>query len=148
MDSLIQAFGIDLRLITIQVINFVVLAAALTFLLYRPVLKLLKEREDKIEQGLADAEAAAKAKENAEEERKQIVATAHQEAVKISDRAEGFAKEKAAEITTAAEKEAAHKLRLAEERSAALAEEAKRQSEQEIAKLAVLAAAEVLKEKQ
>lgn len=148
MESLIHAFGIDVRLITIQVINFVVLAVLLTWLLYKPVLKILKEREDKINQGLNDAEAAAKARENAEEERKQIVAEAHQSAGEIGERAETFAKEKASEIVTAAESEAAHKLHIAEERSVALAEEAKKKSEDEIAKIAVLAAAGVLKEKQ
>lgn len=146
MESLIQAFGIDLRLITIQVINFVVLAAVLSYLLYKPVLKMLNEREAKIKQGLNDALAAAKARENAEEERKDIVQIAHQEAEDVGKRAEVYAKDKAAEITAAAEASAVDKIRLAEERAIALSEEAKRQSEAEIAKLAVLAAEKILQE--
>lgn len=146
MESLIEAFGIDLRLITIQVINFVVLAVVLSYLLYKPVLKMLNDREAKIKQGLSDAEAASLAKENAEEERKEIVQEAHKEAEEVGKRAEVYAKDKAAEIAAAAEASASERIRLAEERSVALAEEAKRQSEAEIAKLAVLAAEKILKE--
>lgn len=39
MDQLIQAFGIDAKLITVQIINFGILLAALTYFLYKPVLK-------------------------------------------------------------------------------------------------------------
>lgn len=147
MESLIQAFGVDLRLIIIQVINFAVLAGLLSYLLYKPVLKILNDREEKIKQGLDDAEAAAKARENAEEERKSIVKAAHEEATAVSQRSEQSAKEKALEIVAAAENEASNKIKLAEERSTALAEEARRQSEQEIAKLAVLATEKVLTQK-
>lgn len=146
MESLIEAFGIDLRLITIQVINFVVLATILSYLLYKPVLKMLNEREAKIKQGLNDAEAAAKARENAEEERKGILETAHKDAGEVEKRAEAHAKEKAADIAASAEASAADKIRLAEERAIALSDEAKRQSEAEIAKMAVLAAEKILKE--
>lgn len=146
MESLIDVFGIDVRLITIQVINFVVLATVLSYLLYKPVLKVLSDREAKIKQGLSDAEAAAKARENAEEERKDIVQVAHKEAEDVGKRAEAHAKDRAAEIKEAAEASAADRLRQAEERALALSEEAKRQSEAEIAKLAVLAAEKILKE--
>lgn len=146
MESLIEVFGIDLRLITIQVINFVVLATILTYLLYKPVLKMLNDREAKIKQGLSDAQAAVKARENAEEERKGILETAHKEAGEVGKRAEAYAKDKAAEISAAAEVVAAEKIRLASDRAVALGEEAKRQSEAEIAKIAVLAAERILKE--
>ena len=85
MESLIQAFGIDLRLIVIQIINFAVLAAALSYFLYKPVLKLLKDREDKITQGMSDAEQAAKAREMAEEDRKVVLKEAHKEAEEVSN---------------------------------------------------------------
>ncbi len=146
MESLIEVFGIDIRLITIQVINFVVLATILTYLLYKPVLKMLNDREAKIKQGLHDAEAAAKARENAEEERKGILEAAHKDAVEVGKRAEAHAKDRAAEIAASAEASAADKIRLAEERAMALSLEAKRQSEAEIAKMAVLAAEKILKE--
>jgi F0F1-type ATP synthase membrane subunit b/b' len=56
MEEIIHAFGIDQRLIIIQIVNFAILAGALGYFLYTPVLRLLREREEKIAQGLKDAE--------------------------------------------------------------------------------------------
>ena len=60
MEQLIHAFGIDARLILLQVINFGLLMAVLSYLLYKPVLKVLAERQEKIAQGVKDAEEAGK----------------------------------------------------------------------------------------
>jgi F-type H+-transporting ATPase subunit b len=147
MESLIHAFGIDIRLITIQIINFVVLAGALSYFLYKPILGILKEREEKIKQGVEDAKAAGEAKERADTERKEIVGAAHLEAEAVSRRAEEHAKEKASELVRAAESEAADKLRIAGEKAEALAAEAKSKSEAEVAKLAVLAVEKLVSEK-
>lgn len=147
MESLIHAFGIDIKLITIQVINFVVLAGALTYFLYKPILKILNDREETIKLGVKNAEQAAEAKEKAEEERKGIVAAAHKEADAVSKRSEDNAKEAAVEITTKAEAEAAHKIKLAEEKAEALAEEVRKKNDAEIAQLAALAAEKVLRNK-
>lgn len=147
MESLINAFGIDLRLITIQVINFVVLAGALSYLLYKPVLKILREREEKIRQGVEDAKAAGEARERAEADRKAIVGEAHLEAEAVSKRAEEHAKGKAADLVRQAEIEAADKLRIAADKAEALAVEAKKKSEAEVAKLAVLAVEKLVVEK-
>lgn len=139
MDSLIHAFGIDIRLITIQIINFVVLAGALSYFLYKPLLGILKEREEKIKQGVEDAKAAGEARERADTERKKIVGAAHLEAEAVTKQAEEYAKEKAGELVRAAEREAADKIRIAGEKADALAVEAEKKSEAEVAKLAVLA---------
>lgn len=147
MDSLISAFGIDIKLIIVQVINFVVLAAALTYLLYKPVLKILSEREEKIKQGVADAEAAGQAKENAEAERKEIVGAAHQEAEAVGKRAGEHAKEIGDNIVRYAEEKAAASIEAAREKGEALKEQARKESEAEIARIAVLAAEKLLKEK-
>lgn len=147
MDSLIQAFGIDIKLIVIQVINFTILAGVLTYFLYKPILKMLNEREEKIKKGVEDAEAAGVARNAAEGERKEIVAEAHQSAEEIGKRAEAHAKEVAAAAAAATEEETAHKLQLATARAEAIAEETRKNSEAEIAKLAVLAAEKILKEK-
>ena len=73
MEQLIEAFGIDVRLIIIQVFNFGILMAVLTYFLYKPVLKMLNEREAKIAQGIKDAEEAAKVRGEATEEKKAIL---------------------------------------------------------------------------
>lgn len=147
MESLIQAFGIDARLITIQVLNFVVLAAALSYFLYKPIMRIVGEREEKIKEGVRNAEAAASALGEAEEKKKEILGMAHKEAETVVTRAKDTAKTEAASIIIEAEIAAGEKVKQGEARGRALAEEAKRASEAEIARLAVLATAEMLKEK-
>jgi len=147
MDQLIHAFGIDIKLITVQIINFGILLAILTYFLYKPVLKVLQDREDTIAQGIKDAEAAVAAKAEAEHEKQAVLKTAHQEAAEVVNRAKTAATEQAEEILHEAQHKAAKTLNEAEqaglERKAALL----RESEAEITKLALLAAEKVLREK-
>ena len=59
MDALAN-LGIDIKLLTAQVINFALLLLILRRFAYQPMLQLMDERSARIEQGLKDAEAAAK----------------------------------------------------------------------------------------
>lgn len=145
MEALIHAFGIDARLITIQVLNFVVLAGLLSYFLYKPVLKIVKEREDKIKQGLLDADSAKQALEGAEAEKKAVLSSAQSKAEEIEKRAESHAKEKASQIIEEANESVASRIKQAESRLTAMKEEAMRQNEAEVAKAAVLAAEEILR---
>lgn len=54
--ELLDKLGIDWRLFVAQLINFGILLAVLYKFLYKPVLKLLQERSQKIENGLKNAE--------------------------------------------------------------------------------------------
>ncbi|MAZ30287.1 ATP synthase F0 subunit B [bacterium] len=146
MDQLIQAFGIDVKLITVQVINFGILLAALTYFLYKPVLNLLNEREETIAQGIKDAEAAAAAKADAESEKQTILQAAHHEAGEVTARAKAAATEQSDKIVAEAQVKASRVLADAE----AAGEERKRvleqESEAEVAKLAMLAAEKILRQ--
>lgn len=147
MEQLIEAFGIDVKLIVIQIINFFVLMALLSYFLYKPVLKVLNDREAKIKQGIKDAEEAAVAKASAVEEKQMMLSEAQKEAQAIDARAQAFAKEKEAEIVAQAHIKASQTIKDAETKSAILKEQALKESEAEIAKLAVLAAEKVLQQK-
>jgi len=145
MEQLIHAFGIDIKLITVQVINFLVLLAALSYFLYKPVLKLLNDREEKIKQGILDAEAAAAAKAEAGKEKEAILTEANQNAQTVVAKAEAHAKDKSADIIKEAEDRAANIVTNAETASDDIKDKARKESEAEIAKLAVLAAEKVLR---
>ena len=147
MEQLIAAFGIDVHLITIQIINFAILAGLLSYFLYKPLLKVLNDSEEKIKQGIVDAEQAAKAHAQAQEEKKAILSQAQIDATAIDARAQAFAKEKEVQILKEAELKAADVVRSAQTKSALLKEQALKESEAEIAKIAVLAAEKVLLEK-
>lgn len=147
MEQLIEAFGIDVRLIIIQAVNFGLLMIVLTYFLYTPVLKLLRERQEKIAQSLKDAEAAKAARDDAEAEKRSIVAAANQEAVAMAERAAAHGKEKAAAIEADAAAKAAAIQAAAEAAAAELKAQTLKESEAEIAKLAILAAEKVLRDK-
>jgi F-type H+-transporting ATPase subunit b len=89
MNSLIQALGLDLRILLAQFVNFSVLVFVLWRFAYKPVLKILEERRLKIEQGVKDSEAAEEKLSLAVQESKTIIATARQEASAIIDEAQG-----------------------------------------------------------
>ena len=147
MEQLIHAFGIDARLILIQVVNFGLLMAILTYFLYKPVLKVLAERQEKIAQGVKDAEEAGKAKAEATEEKKIVIAAANKEAEAMTSRAKEHAVVKADEIVAAAQVKAGQVAKDASLRAEEMKAAALKESEAEIAKLAILAAEKVLKER-
>lgn len=147
MEAIVNAFGIDVRLIVVQVINFTILMVALGYFLYTPILNLLREREEKIAAGIKDAEAAAAAKASAEVEKAAVLTEAHHAAAEVNARAKSAAEVTAAEIAavaeTAAQSTKAKALVEAEQLKAA----AIKASEAEIAKTAILAAEKILREK-
>lgn len=73
-------FGVEPLLMLAQIINFLILLYLLKRFLYKPILDMLKKREEKIKEGLT---AAAKGEElliGAREEEKVIVGKAQEEA--------------------------------------------------------------------
>jgi F-type H+-transporting ATPase subunit b len=147
MDAIIDAFGLDSRLIIIQIINFGILLVALVYFLYRPVLNLLKERAEKIEQGLKDAAAAAEAKTAADAEKQAVLQAAHAEAEAVAARAKTAADAKAGVIVDEAQAKAAQIVSSAEATGETMRQNALKESEKEVAQLALLAAEKILRER-
>lgn len=54
--EIVKQFGLDPVLLVAQIVNFLILLFILKKLLYKPVLELLKKREDTIKEGLKQAE--------------------------------------------------------------------------------------------
>lgn len=144
MEELLSAFGIDWRLITIQIFNFALLAGLLWYFLYEPVLKLLDARREKVKRGIEDAEAAASARASAEEEKKGILGSAHKEAEAVVARAVAAGDEKRAGILGQAEEESARRIAAAEKAGEQLKEKLRQESEADVAKAAILAAEKIL----
>ena len=145
MQEIIHAFGIDWRLLVIQIFNFALLAGLLWYFLYRPVLNMLTARQEKIAQGVQDAEAAAVERASAGEEKNTIVSSAHAEAEAVMARSNERAAEKTAELLGEAQKERERVLADATARAAEISERSRKESEAEIAKAAILAAEKVLR---
>lgn len=145
MESLLDAFGIDWKLLLAQLINFGVLFVALTWLLYKPVMKTLDERAAKIRQGVEDAERAAEAAAVADEKAGEVVKGAEQQAEGIVALARDQAGSEKARILKEAEARASALEEDANLRAKETAARALRDSEKEVARLAVLAAEKVLR---
>jgi len=58
MQQLLDQLGINWQLLLSQAVNFVLLLIVLRIFVYKPLLKLLHDRRDKIEAGLVKAEEA------------------------------------------------------------------------------------------
>lgn len=147
MGDLFGTFGVNWKLLLIQAINFGVLLALLRYFLYKPILKMIDERKAKIAEGVVNAEEASRKLALAETEKESILKDANVSAEKIVAESKGYATEKANEIVKEAEAESEALILDAKAR----AEEAKRkalaESEAEVARLAILGAEKILKEK-
>lgn len=104
--DILNNIGINPVFLLAQIVNFVVLAVLLRALLYGPVTRMLDERRAKIEKGLKDADAAEKARANAETEKQKILDDARAEAQKIRAEANQQAEQAAAKIRADAQTEA------------------------------------------
>lgn len=144
MQEILHAFGIDWRLIVIQVFNFSLLVGILWYFLYTPVLKLLAEREEKIRKGVVDAEYAAAERAKADEEKTALIKEAHVEAGQIYVRATTRAEEKEKILMAEAHEKIARDIQSATRHAEELKAKALKESESEIAKIALLSAEKIL----
>ena len=138
MSDLFAAFGIDWRLLVINLINFGLLLAALWYFLYEPLTSMLETRRRKMAQGVADAEEAKRQLSEIEGSRADMLAKAGSEADEVIASARVAAQQKGQEIVSASEASAQALLKDAEAQAIELKREAIEQSKQEVAKLIVL----------
>lgn len=98
----LKDFGFNPVLLIAQIINFLVILFVLKKFMYKPVLDVLKKREDQIKEGIKNSDEADKKLLNAEEKEKQILTKAQERAEKIVSEA----KLEASEIKSSAEESA------------------------------------------
>jgi F-type H+-transporting ATPase subunit b len=133
MDQVVQTFGINAKLIIIQIVNFGVLLFLLHRFLYRPVIRIMNERQAKIEKGMEDAKRAAGELTEASAKREEILAQTKAESKEILDNALTAA----GKIKDTIQKEA-------EEKAKAIVAQALAQSEEEKKKMMADVKEEVL----
>ncbi len=102
-----EALGINLGLLIVQIIAFAIVFLTLNAWVYGPMMNLMETRKQKIAQGLEDARVASEARANAEKEAARIIAEAQAEAGKVVREATDRAAEAAKGVKSAAEAEAA-----------------------------------------
>ena len=102
-----EALGINLGLLIVQIIAFTIVFLTLNAWVYNPMLNMMETRKQKIAQGLEDARVAADARANAEKEAAKIVSDAQAEASKVVREATERAAAAGKDVKAAAEAEAA-----------------------------------------
>src|SRR3954468_19539365 len=98
MSQLFAAFGIDWRLLLIQALNFGLLLVVLSYFLYKPIMRIIDERREKIAEGVRTAEAASRRLAEAKEEGDKQIGEAAREAQALVATARSNAEERKATI--------------------------------------------------
>ena len=101
-----EALGINLGYLFIQIIAFIVIYVLLTRFVYDPLIATLKDRRTRIQRGLEDSQAAANARMNAEAEAEKILQQARTEAQGIVEEGRGRGEEVAKQVEQGARAEA------------------------------------------
>jgi len=140
-----DAFGVDGWKLLFQIINFLLLLYLLNRFLFKPVLKLMDERESRIRKGLEDAEAAARDRELALAEREAALDEARKEAQAMIARATKIADDSRAEILAEAKAQAEKVTSRAREEITAEKERAMAELRATVADLALEAAGKLVR---
>jgi F-type H+-transporting ATPase subunit b len=106
MQSIFAYLDLNLVGLVWHSANFLVLLAALWWLFFRPITRLLEERERRVRHSLQQAEKIEQQAAAAETARAELIAAAHAEARAIRARAEGQAEHLLARTRSQAREEA------------------------------------------
>lgn len=98
MDSFITTFHIDGKIIIAQVVNFGVVIFVLYFLALKPLKKVMSERTEMIEKGIADAKNNATLIANTQKEYEATISKAKAEAHELFQAGKKEAEDKKAEM--------------------------------------------------
>ena len=106
MNELISTFHIDIKLIIAQLVNFAIVLFVLKRYAYGPMMKLMNERSEKIEKGIADAEESQKRLAEITQKEKEVLVEARKTAQEIVAKAEAVAAANKEEIVVEAKAQA------------------------------------------
>ena len=138
--------GIDGGIFVAQLVNFLIVLLVLWKFAYKPILRMLDERSERIEKSMKDAEHVERRVAALEDERKQVVSEARAEAAKVMEMARTDAEALKADTVEKARREVERvivggKAQLKSEQEAML-----REARKEMIEIAVSAAKKILTE--
>ena len=139
-----EALGFNINLLIVQFINFLLLIGILYALLYKPILKILQERTERIAQSLNEADQVKQQLANAKRDYDAEIAKARQEAAGILAQAQERAKVQEVEIVAQARQEAERIRTEAREQSRQERDQMMREIKDQLAELVTLTASRVL----
>lgn len=146
MEEIIKVFGINWKLLAIQAVNFGLLLILLHRFLYKPLLKVIEERQMHIKRGVENATLAEQKMIEVEERKKEILAQATETAEVAMRKAETRATTEAERIKKEAEARADEIIMRGVARGEEEALRLKEEGKEEIARIAILTAEKILRE--
>jgi F-type H+-transporting ATPase subunit b len=102
----LEALGINLGYLVSQIVNFTLLAILLYLVAYKPIMRMLDSRSERIKKGLEDAELASKRAAEMEQEFEQHMVEARKEGQEIIAQATQISEKARQEILEKAREEA------------------------------------------
>lgn len=147
METLVSTFHIDAKLLLAQVINF----GIVFFILYKfalgPIVKIMKERADKIEKGLEDAKKIEARMVQSEAEYQDMMSKAKKEAAQIMEKATQDAEVRSKEALAKAREEIGAVINQEREKMQTEKAETLREIKAEISGLVIASVEKILGEK-
>jgi F-type H+-transporting ATPase subunit b len=139
--------GIDVKLLIGQVINFLILLFLLTYFAYKPIVKMLNDRREKIAEGLENAKKIKEDLANTEKRVAEIIDGAEKKSAKIIEESTKAANQQKEEIVALAKNQADKEIEKAKIAINQEKDAAKKSLEKDIIDLVGLATEKILKEK-
>jgi F-type H+-transporting ATPase subunit b len=135
--EVLKNFGVNGPLLGAQILNFLIVFYILKRLLYKPVLNMLKKRENEVKEGLKLAEEGKKTFEESSIKEREILKKASEEADKIVANAKTQALEASKQIDSEARVRAEKTLKQAHEKIELDTKEAEEKLTRNIGKIAL-----------
>lgn len=139
-----EKLGLSPSLLISQLINFGLLMAILYVLLYRPVLNVLHQRQERVARGMADADAARENAAKAQQDYDHKIAEAQRKAQEIVAQAAQLGEQRRAEIEAEALKRADEIRQRAHDEAVAERDRVLSEVQDQIAGLSMMATERVL----
>lgn len=145
MEQIINVFGVDWKLLLIQAINFGLLLLILWHFLYKPVIKVVDARRERIERGIRAAEQSERELGEAEAEKARILREAMHKGDQLIEAAKKRAEAEEHALLKEAHRKATHLLNEAERRIEREHADMLQKAERDVTRMAVLAAEKILR---
>lgn len=147
MEAIIDTFHVDVKIIIAQAVNFAIVFSVLYYFAIKPLLKVMKERGEKIEESLKDAEKIKIRIAQTEDDYKAEIVKARKEANGIIEEASKRADEKKDEMVKKAKEEIGAVINKEKEGIRAEKEKTLKEIKKEVADLIVVSLEKVLEER-
>jgi len=146
MHQLFAAFGINIKVLLLQTLNFGILLVVLTYFFYKPLMQMMEKRQKVLTKGIDDAQRTEEKLSEADAVATSIVSSADSKAVDIVQNAKDEGKEVRATMLKDAQIRVDSVLREASMQAQETAGKILRESEKSVARMAIRAAGKAIAE--